>query len=131
MRLSRGRRGFTLLEVMVALAIFAVAAIALTRAGISYSQAVSGLRDRTHAHWVLMNEVAQLRIQQTWPEGSADQDVMWGEQQWRIHRQVYPTPVADVRRVELSVFMTTNSVTESKDAPIQRMIVFLRQPQGD
>lgn len=124
-------QGFTLLEVMVALAIFAVAAIALTRAGMSYSQAVSGLRDRTYAHWVLSNEAAQLRIQQAWPEGSSDQQVMWGEQQWQIHRQVYPTPVADVRRVELSAFMLADQASTPKGDPVQRLVVFLRQPQGE
>jgi hypothetical protein len=89
------------------------------------------LRDRTYAHWVLTNEAAQLRIQQAWPEGSSDQQVMWGEQQWQIHRQVYPTPVADVRRVELSAFMLTQSATEAKGDPVQRLVVFLRQPQRE
>lgn len=123
-------RGFTLLEVMVALAIFAVAAIALTQAGMGYSNAVSGLRDRSHAHWVLMNEAAQLRIQQAWPEGSSDQDVQWGEQRWRIHHQVYPTPAADVRRVELSAFVMADATTPQGD-PVSRLVLFLRQPQGE
>jgi general secretion pathway protein I len=124
-------QGFTLLEVMVALAIFAVAAVALTQAGMSYSNAVSGLRDRSQAHWLLMNEAALLRIQQSWPEGSADRDVQWGEQKWRIHYQVYATPAADVRRVELSAFVAAEANTTKPSDPISRLVVFLRQPQGE
>jgi general secretion pathway protein I len=52
--------GFTLIEVMVALAIFAVAAVALMRTGMSYVNATEGLETRTLAHFVAMNEAANI-----------------------------------------------------------------------
>ena len=45
-------KGFTLLEVMVALAIFATAAIALTKVAMQYTQATSNAIVRTKAQFV-------------------------------------------------------------------------------
>ena len=54
--------GFTLVEVMVALAVVAVALPALL---LTLSQQLDGLRyleDRTHAQWVAANRLAELRL---------------------------------------------------------------------
>jgi len=56
--------GFTLLEVMVALAIFATAAIALTKVAMQYTQATSNAILRTKAQFVALNEVAVMEINQ-------------------------------------------------------------------
>ena len=57
-----GLLGFTLVEVMVALAVVAVALPALL---LTLSQQLDGLRyleDRTHAQWVAANRLAELRL---------------------------------------------------------------------
>lgn len=128
---TASERGFTLLEVMVALAIFAVAAIALTQAGMSYTHAVSTLSDRSAAHYILMNEAALLRIQRAWPEGTGERVVEQAGQRWQLRYQTFPTPVLAVRRVELSVSALTAET--AKDQPSiassgQRLVIFLSQP---
>ena len=58
----RALLGFTLVEVMVALAVVAVALPALL---LTLSQQLDGLRyleDRTHAQWVAANRLAELRL---------------------------------------------------------------------
>lgn len=128
---AQSQAGFTLLEVMVALAIFAVAAIALIQAGMSYTHAVSTLRDRSAAHYLLMNEAALLRINRAWPEGSGERMIEQGGQRWQLSYQTFPTPVLAVRRVELSVSALAVETRESQ-APAasggQRLVVFLSQP---
>ena len=61
-RVPRAFLGFTLVEVMVALAVVAVALPALL---LTLSQQLDGLRyleDRTHAQWVAANRLAELRL---------------------------------------------------------------------
>src|SRR5687767_3505702 len=85
--------GFTLLEVLVALAVLAVALAAGTRA---LGQAVdlsAGLRDRSIALWVAQNRLAQHRLRGGWPalEASEGEDEMGGSR-WRWREQVSSTP---------------------------------------
>ena len=61
-RAPRASFGFTLVEVMVALAVVAVALPALL---VTLSQQLDALRyleDRTHAQWVAANRLAELRL---------------------------------------------------------------------
>jgi len=59
--------GFTLIEVMVALAIIAIALASLIKASGSHTQSASYLKNKTLAHYVAMNEIAQIQIDKSWP----------------------------------------------------------------
>ena len=60
-------RGMTLLEVMVALAIFALAALSLVRTTGQQMVAISAMEEKTFATWVADNKQAELRLSNTWP----------------------------------------------------------------
>lgn len=59
--------GFTLVEVLVALAIVAVALAAGVRAAGSMTQSAERLSDVTAAHWCADNQLTQLRLAQQYP----------------------------------------------------------------
>ena len=61
------QHGFTLLEVMVALAVIAFALAAAVSAVSGNTRNAAGLQQRTYAHWVAMNKMAELQISQQWP----------------------------------------------------------------
>ncbi len=71
----QAERGFTLIEVMVALAILAVVAVAASRASSAYLSSVDVLKTRTLAHFVAQNAAADLRIQQTWLTANSTQTI--------------------------------------------------------
>lgn len=96
--------GFTLVEVLVALAVIAVALTALMH---SFGQSVDttlALRERTAALWVAQNRLAMHYTVRDWPtpdttEGTTD---MAGRE-WHWRERVATTPDAEVRRVEIEV----------------------------
>ncbi|WP_019341371.1 type II secretion system minor pseudopilin GspI, partial [Stutzerimonas stutzeri] len=82
-------RGFTLLEVLVALAIFAiVAAVVLTAAGRSVNNA-GRLEALTLASWIADNRLTELQLQQPAPNvGREDTRLAFGGRQWQTLSEV-------------------------------------------
>src|SRR5690606_6482411 len=101
-RLNRAS-GFTLLEVMVALAIFATAAMTLTKVAMQYTQFTSNAILRTKAQFVALNEVAQMEINQEWMEGTASKQLTQQGETWQIDKRSEPTVSPNVQRIELQV----------------------------
>jgi general secretion pathway protein I len=104
MNVSCGMRGFTLIEVLVATAVIAIALGAIIH---SVSLGVSNLtylRDKTFAHWVAANEMATLLATGEYPPIGRKRDKSeMADREWHWTREVKATPDKDMRRVEVRV----------------------------
>ena len=101
----RRSRGFTLIEVLVALTILAVALAAAVRSAGVAADTTSDLKERLLAGWVAQDRLAEYAVRPLWPDigtrqGDADQAGM--QFVWR--ETVSGTPNARFRRVEVQVF---------------------------
>ena len=101
-------KGFTLLEVMVALAIFAVAAMALTKVAMQYTQSTAHAILRTKAQFVALNEVALMEIQHEWLEGTQSKQVTSQGETWQIDKSAQPTLSPKVQRIQLHISLFNN-----------------------
>lgn len=107
-RRGLGARGFTLVEVLVALTIVAIALIASLRAVGSMATSAFDLRQRTLAQWSAENRLAQIRVEAEWPAlGRRDYDCSQAEATMTCDEEVFATPNAQFRRIEVSVFPTS------------------------
>ncbi|MBF9202180.1 type II secretion system minor pseudopilin GspI [Acinetobacter pittii] len=113
-------KGFTLLEVMVALAIFAVAAVALTKVAMQYTQSTSNAILRTKAQFVAMNEVALMEINQEWLEGTQSKQVTSQGETWQIDKSTQSTISPNVQKVDVQV-----SLYDSDKGKVQNGITHL------
>ena len=97
-------RGFTLIEVLVALVIAAIALAAISRTTIQSTDTAEALRDRQLALWVAQNELTLIRMTQAWPSPDAAEgsESMAGKE-WRWTRRVASTPETWLRRIEVEV----------------------------
>ncbi|CAG4899979.1 type II secretion system minor pseudopilin GspI [Paraburkholderia gardini] len=97
-------RGFTMIEVLVALAIIAVALAASLRAVGSLATGEAELHKRLLAGWSADNTLAQLRLAHSWPEvGAHSFDCSQGNLQLICTENVSATPNPVFRRVEVAV----------------------------
>ena len=116
--------GFTLLEVLVALAIISLALTGALRALGSTTVASEGLRERTLASWVALNRLTELRITYTFPDiGTTQGKATQGGQEfiWRMDVAYSPNPL--FRKVDITVLRGDGSAT-----PISRMRGFVVRP---
>ncbi|HEV7836220.1 MAG TPA: type II secretion system minor pseudopilin GspI [Caballeronia sp.] len=97
-------RGFTMIEVLVALAIIAVALAASLRAVGALANGEADLHRRLLAGWSADNELAQLRLTHTWPDiGTRTFDCSQGNLKLTCTDRVSTTPNPIFRRVEVIV----------------------------
>jgi general secretion pathway protein I len=104
----RGSAGFTLVEILVALTIVAIALMASLRAVGSLTQSATDLRGRTLAQWSAENRLSQIRVEQEYPAvGRRSFDCSQGDLSLRCQEDVFATPNPNFRRVEIQVFDPT------------------------
>lgn len=101
--ISKRESGFTLIEVMVALAILAVVAVAASRASSAYLNSVDILRTRTLAHFVAQNAAADLRIQETWLTANSTQAITAQGRDWQVAMTVADTLTPALKKVNITV----------------------------
>jgi general secretion pathway protein I len=104
-----GRRsvGFTLIEVLVALAIVAIGMAAVLGALTSSASTVLYMRDKTLAQWVALNHIAEQRLQnqagQVPQTGKSDGDVDYAGSKWHWHQEIVATAVQGMVRLDVMV----------------------------
>jgi general secretion pathway protein I len=109
----RTRNGFTLLEVLIALLVLALALLGLARTGASQVQAFGDLRERTLAGWLAADILAETRLASQFPgTGKSDGQRKFAGRDWRWELIVESTDVATMRRLNVRVH------TAQENAPV-------------
>jgi general secretion pathway protein I len=120
----RYAQGFTLLEVLVALAVVAIALAAAVKAAGENAVNTAYLRDKTLAHWVAMNKVAELQLAATWPApGVSHGQVSLARREWRWQAEVENTDDPSVRRLRVGAGTSSGPV-------LDRVVAYLPAPAG-
>jgi general secretion pathway protein I len=111
------QRGFTLLEVLVALAVLATSMGAVIQAVGEYTR----------------NQLLAVQLEQRWPsvgqeKGDAELPAESGDfpgREWRWEMQVIQTAEPDLRRLDIEVF---NREADDDAAPLARLSGFMERP---
>jgi general secretion pathway protein I len=104
------RRGFTLIEVLVALAILAIVLTASLRASGVLANGQSALRERSYAGYSADNAMALMRIEPArLTEAESTIDCPQLDLPLRCTTKTGPTPNPVLRRVDVQVFLATDA----------------------
>lgn len=96
--------GFTLLEVLVALAIFALVAASVLTATARSLQIAARLEDKTLAMWIADNRLSEMQLaREPVADGREQGEVAFAGRRWQWQSEVEATSEADMRRVTLWV----------------------------
>src|SRR5262245_53633162 len=121
----RPERGFTLIEVVVALAIVAIGMLAVFKTIGDSVNNVSELRDRSFAGWIADNRITEMRLSGQMPsvEETAG-EVEFAGRQWHWVTTVSQTQVQGLRRIDVSV----RRDGDPEDSSLVTLAGFVGQP---
>jgi len=101
----KAQHGFTLIEVLIATAVLALALGAFITSGARYADYARYIHDRTIAQWVARNQLVEYQLAPQWPgTGTEDGDTSMGTLDWRWVADIQESPDPDVRRIDLRVY---------------------------
>lgn len=127
--------GFTLLEILVAVSIFAIAAVALLNAQRTQITTSQHLEEKTYAHWVALNHLAEMRLTGRFPDmGQMESQAEMAGQTWLLITKVQATPTPNVRLLSVSVARQPDQdhplKMGEKPEPITVVTGFLPRPEA-
>ena len=117
-------RGFTLLEVLVALAIFALVAASILTASARSLQTAARLEDKTLALWIADNQLIELQLEEPPPgEGSRQGRLDYAGRPWQWQARIGSTAHPALRRVEL--WVTRGGESQDREQALLALSGFL------
>ncbi|WP_177433204.1 type II secretion system minor pseudopilin GspI [Thiohalobacter thiocyanaticus] len=118
-------RGFTLMELLVALLVISLGMLAAVKAGGSYAGNLDYLQQRTYAQWVARNVLNELRLTERAATSRRRQDeTRFAELDWHWEVEFDDTPDPEMVRVEVRVWAGRDDDGE----PLALLTGFMEKP---
>ena len=119
-------QGFTLLEVLVALAIVAIALGAAVRLSGEIINGTTSLKQHTLARWLAQNRINTLLAVNSWPSiGASDGDESMANFDFHWQQDVSNTPNQFYRRIEVRVYAHGDA-----DFAIADLVTYMHESQN-
>jgi general secretion pathway protein I len=98
-------RGFTLVEVLVALLVVVMGLAALMIAVSSTARTSGVLRDKTIAQWIALNRLAEIRLNLTkFGQNNDTGELDFGNRKWHYDTRYFDTNISSMKRVVVRVY---------------------------
>lgn len=120
-KLSQKKSGFTLVEVLLALAVIAIALTALLKATAQNIENTHRIKEKTISHWIAMQGVSMIQlnlVQVNQSQESTQATTMLG-QRWYWRAKISDTPNIKIQKI-------TISVSQKQSGPFREELIAFR-----
>jgi general secretion pathway protein I len=116
-------RAFTLIEVMLAMAVFAIAGTALLGVATNNSRSLAHLEKNIIANWVAANQLVDASLDKSWPpKNNQKGKVEMAGAEWHWRQKVIKTTDNNMRAVNIEV-----RLDEKEPLAISNLMTYLAQ----
>ena len=120
-------RGFTLIEVMVALTIFALAASMLMLSDGTSIRQTRYMQEKVLASQIADHYLNVLQAENRWSSGGKQSRVQdYAGLNWYVREQITATGMVDFSQVQVEVFIGSEE-PEKNAAPLSRLVSYIRR----
>lgn len=120
----KAQSGMTLIEVMVALVVFALAGLSVMQATLQQTRHMGRMEEKTLAGWLADNQLVQLKLENRWPALSGSETtVQAAGSRWYIRWQGVETEIPQLRALDVEVRHDKRDKT-----PIASLRTYVTQP---
>ncbi len=121
--MNRSIFGFTLIEVMLAMAVFAIAGVALLGAADNNFRHISHLEEKMFANWVASNQLVAASLSDTWPpKNNQKGEVEMAGRKWFWQQKVIKTENKEMRAIVMEV-----RTSEDEELAVATLMTYLAQ----
>ncbi|SEL57303.1 type II secretion system protein I (GspI) [Colwellia chukchiensis] len=122
----RSNKGFTLIEVMLAMAVFSIAGVAILATTDTNVRNLGYLESKVIANWVASNQLVAAKLDQAWPpKNNKKGKVELAGQEWLWQQKVLKTTDNDLRAIVMEV-----RLDEKSSAPLSSLMTYLSKPKS-
>ncbi len=104
-KLGRDDKGFTLLEVLVALVFFALIGMVLQQVTASTVNQYLAVRHKMFSSWLAENKMAEYQLSKDLPQAKEyKEEVEFANEEWQIVSKVTKTENPDINKVNVDIY---------------------------
>jgi general secretion pathway protein I len=108
-------QGFTLIEVLVAMAVVALGIGALLSTLNTAAGSITYMRNRSFAEWIALNRISETRLDSQAPgTGVTSGEIEYAGSKWVWRQEVIDQDVAGILRLNVSVALATDSALKGQ-----------------
>lgn len=122
---NANQTGFTLLEVMLALAVFALAGMAIIKTVNTSLNGSDHLEKISIAQWIASNQLVEANLDQSWPPKKSDGQIDMAEREWFYRQIVKETEDKNMRAIVIEV-----REEEKDENPLASLMTYVSNPKA-
>ena len=118
------KKGFTLIEVMLAMAVFSIAGIAILGTADTNARNLGYLESKIIASWVASNQLVEASLDKSWPpKNNKKGKVEMAGQEWLWQQKIIKTTDNDMRAIVMEV-----RLDEKDPAALTSFMTYISKP---
>ncbi|MGB1262105.1 MAG: type II secretion system minor pseudopilin GspI [Cognaticolwellia sp.] len=123
---KKRRNGFTLIEVMLAMAVFSIAGIAILGTADTNARNLGYLESKIIANWVASNQLVEATLDKSWPpKNNKKGKVELAGQEWLWQQKVIKTTDKNMRAIVMEV-----RLEEKELSALGQLMTYVAKPSS-